>query len=67
MSDNYMVNLAKCSNAITYRNFIENKAMNIYHYTSSSAAGEIIKKSKLRFTDRDYLYDSSEGIYILEL
>ena len=39
----------------------------VYHYTSANALLSIIEKKELRFTDRFYLNDKSEGIYVLEL
>lgn len=39
----------------------------IYHYTSSGAAQSIISKGQIRFTDRYYLNDASEGRYVLDL
>lgn len=38
----------------------------IYHYTSSGAAQSIISKGQIRFTDRYYLNDASEGRYVLD-
>lgn len=37
----------------------------VYHYTSKEAARNIIIGNTLRFTDRYYLNDYSEGKYIL--
>ena len=39
----------------------------VYHYTSKEAAKNIIKGNTLRFTDRYFLNDYSEGKYIFEL
>lgn len=39
----------------------------VYHYTSKEAAKNIIKGNTLRFTDRYFLNDYSEGKYIYEL
>lgn len=39
----------------------------VYHYTSKEAARNIIIGNTLRFTDRYYLNDYSEGKYIFEL
>ncbi len=39
----------------------------IYHYTSSGGAKGIFENSTLRFTDRCFLNDQSEGQYVLEL
>ncbi len=40
---------------------------NIYHYTNIEAFRSIIENKELRFTDRFYLNDKSEGTYILDL
>ncbi len=37
----------------------------VYHYTSANALLSIIQKRELRFTDRFYLNDKSEGTYVL--
>lgn len=39
----------------------------IYHYTSPEGLQGIIQESKLRFSDRNFLNDSSEGRYVLDL
>ncbi len=39
----------------------------VYHYTSANAFISIIEHGTLRFTDRNYLNDKSEGKYVLEL
>lgn len=39
----------------------------VYHYTSANALLSILQKRELRFTDRFYLNDKSEGTYVLEL
>lgn len=39
----------------------------VYHYTSKEAAKNIIEGNTLRFTDRYFLNDYSEGKYIFEL
>lgn len=39
----------------------------IYHYTSSEAAKNILQYGTLRFTDRYYMNDYSEGKYVIEL
>lgn len=49
------------------RKAICEEAKEIYHYTSASVAMQIIENNKLRFTDRYYLNDSSEGRYVLQL
>lgn len=39
----------------------------IYHYTSPEGLQGILEKSNLRFSDRNFLNDSSEGSYVLDL
>lgn len=39
----------------------------VYHYTSAESAKKILENGKLRFTDRNYLNDYSEGKYVLDL
>ena len=39
----------------------------IYHYTSATAMKSILESNTLRFTDRNYLNDFSEGKYVLKL
>ena len=39
----------------------------IYHYTSSEATKNILENRELRFVDRYYLNDYSEGRYSIEL
>lgn len=40
---------------------------NIYHYTGIEGFKSIIENSSLRFTDRSYLNDKLEGVYVLDL
>lgn len=40
---------------------------NIYHYTSPKAIKSILSNGKLRFTDRYFLNDYSEGNYVIQL
>ena len=47
--------------------YISNKAHPIYHYTSPEGLNGIISNHTLRFTDRNYLNDYSEGRYVMEL
>lgn len=39
----------------------------VYHYTSSDTLFKIVEKKQLRFTNRLYLNDCSEGLYVLDL
>lgn len=47
--------------------YIPNYKGCIYHYTSPYGINGIIENCTLRFTDRNYLNDYSEGIYVLDL
>lgn len=47
--------------------YIDTSNCPIYHYTSPVALNEIIRKHTLRFTDRNYLNDYSEGRYVMKL
>lgn len=40
---------------------------NLFHYTTSSTLLNILEKKKLRFSNRLYLNDKSEGKYVLDL
>ena len=64
-----LTKLADLSNSIIYDldQYIQTEDKPIYHYTSPSGFEGIIKNGKLRFTDRNFLNDKSEGRYILEL
>lgn len=66
MSD-YCVGLAKLCNDIKIRDYIKSGISTAYHYTSPSGFFPIIQNNSLRFTDRFYLNDKSEGIYVLQL
>ena len=48
-------------------NHIEVDDCNIFHYTSPSALNAILSNHTIRFTDRNYLNDYSEGRYTMEL
>ena len=39
----------------------------VYHYTTSDTLFKIAEKKQLRFTNRLYLNDCSEGRYVLDL
>lgn len=39
----------------------------LYHYTSLNTLQIILKNKQLRFTNRAYLNDKSEGTYVLSL
>ena len=48
-------------------NYITVEDTDIYHYTSPSALNSIISNHAMRFTDRNYLNDYSEGRYVMDL
>lgn len=45
----------------------ENSTKKIYHYTSPNGLQAILKNSSIRFSDLEFLNDTSEYIYILEI
>ena len=47
--------------------YINTENCKIYHYTSPMGLNGILANHTLRFTDRNYLNDYSEGRYVLEL
>ena len=55
------------SYTLDFNNHINNHISPIYHYTSFGGFKSIIENSKLRFTNRFFLNDYSEGKYILNL
>ena len=48
-------------------NYISVEDKDIYHYTSPIGLNGILSNNTLRFTDRNFLNDYSEGRYVLEL
>lgn len=64
---NYVMNLCKLSNEIKLNEIIPNRDLKIYHYTSPSGFRGIIENHTLRFTDRNFLNDYSEGIHVMDL
>ena len=60
-------NFVKMYNGIDLEDYIGNRSVKIYHYTSPTGFQNIIKNKSLRFTDRLYLNDKSEGSYCLDL
>ena len=60
-------NYLKCSNSIFKFLQKNDNGYSIFHYTSPDGLSSIIQNGKLRFTDRFFLNDESEGIYVLEL
>ena len=47
--------------------YINTKNLKIYHYTSPIGLNGILTNHTLRFTDRNFLNDYSEGRYVLQL
>ena len=50
-----------------YDEYLQRENNGIYHYTSSNVFLIILKNNTLRFTDRFFLNDKSEGSYVLDL
>lgn len=61
------VNFVKFYNSIKVDDYIDKDVKNIFHYTSPLGFSAMIENNTLRFTDRFYLNDKSEGIYVLKL
>lgn len=61
------VNFVKFYNSIKVDDYIDKEVKNIFHYTSPLGFSAMIENNTLRFTDRFYLNDKSEGIYVLKL
>ena len=57
---------AKFYNSILVDGYIDKDVDALYHYTSPAGFSSIIEKNRLRFTDRFYLNDKSEGIFVLK-
>lgn len=53
-------------NNIDYQDLLD-KPKEVYHYTSMDTLQKILEKKQLRFTNREYLNDESEGTYVLKL
>lgn len=62
-----IVDFAKFYNSIKFDEYIDKNVPYIYHYTSPNGFLGIINSGKLRFTDRFFLNDKTEGIYVLNL
>lgn len=66
MSD-YLKAICKLHNSIQLQDFLPSSDKKIYHYTSPAGFQGIITNSTLRFTDRFFLNDYTEGVYVLDL
>lgn len=63
--EEYITNLC---NVYDYQSLLQStENEEIYHYTTSNTLAEIIEQNKLRFSNRLYMNDSSEGRYVLDL
>ena len=61
-----MADITKVYNTFDYPSYLE-QPEELYHYTSLSTLQKILEKKQLRFTNRAYLNDKTEGIYVLSL
>lgn len=64
---NFIQDFCKFYNAIDINTGGNNIPDKIFHYTSSAGAKGIFENSTLRFTERCFLNDASEGQYVLDL
>lgn len=65
---NYLTALCNYANNYDVGKFFKAPTTNtIFHYTNLSTLGIIIDKNEIRFVDRFFLNDYSEGIYVLDL
>ena len=64
---NYYRDLVSRHNSIKISEIIPPYEGMIYHYTSVNAFCSILESSKLRFTNKKYLNDTTEGSYIFDL
>lgn len=63
---NELNKLVELYNSIQLNCFIKSENVDIFHYTSPSVLNDILNKHELRFTDRQYLNDMTEGMYVLD-
>ncbi len=63
----FVSELCRLSNGIKISEIIPDSNGLIYHYTSPSGLKGIIENKTMRFTDRYFLNDFSEGTYIMDL
>lgn len=63
----YAVELCKLGNSLTTSSIVPDSDCIIYHYTSPGGFKGIIENRTIRFTDRYFLNDYSEGTYVMEL
>lgn len=63
----FLLDVCKLYNSINLRDIIPDVDELIYHYTSPLGFKGILEYKTLRFSDRYFLNDYSEGIYVMEL
>ena len=63
----FVSELCRLSNGIKISEVIPDSNGLIYHYTSPGGLKGILENKTMRFTDRYFLNDSSEGTYVMDL
>lgn len=63
----FVSKLCRLSNGIKISEIIPDSNALIYHYTSPDGMKGILENKTIRFSDRYFLNDSSEGTYIMDL
>lgn len=63
----HWIDLERAGNNFTVSDYLDTKVHTVFHYTSPDAFLSIMNDGKLRFTDRNYLNDVSEGRYVFDL
>lgn len=64
---NKPIEYLKIINGVLKNLSTEEQGVNIYHYTSAFGFNKIVEDGTLRFTNRFFLNDYSEGVYCLDL
>lgn len=67
MADTEMFKKLVAINNQDFSTYISVEDCDVYHYTSPTGLNEILSNHTLRFTDRNYLNDYSEGRYVMDL
>lgn len=62
----YWHELIKFGKEVRESSLVDKSSYPIYHYTSDAAFCSILESEKLRFTNKRYLNDTTEGTYILD-
>ena len=63
----HWIDLERAGNNFDLTDYLPSGPCAVFHYTSPDAFLSIMNDGKLRFTDRNYLNDTSEGKYIFDL